>query len=103
MEKRKNLDAAIHAVDEVCKKLLKKMDYRIELQICVQVVSEMYGMLEGENADTQKFLRLLEEMLYGMTQKDEVFLLDVLRFGLKPELERMNSELEINEPEGIHE
>lgn len=41
--------------------------------------------------------------MYGMTQRDEVFLLDVLRYGMKDKLEEIYDGLGMNEAENAYE
>lgn len=87
-EKQEVLKKAIENLDIVCEKIKTKENYMQEMPKCVEAVNGAVMMLLAEENSNQKYiLQLLEDMMYGMTQQDEVFLLDVLCFGLKTGLE----------------
>ena len=97
------LEIAIYVIDVVCNKILQKLEYSEEMQKCIHAVNDVCPILLQGEFKVHNILQILQDMMYGMTQKDEVFLLDVLRFGLKPELENIYNKLENKKPEGIYE
>ena len=103
MEKREILQNAIQEIVALCGKMIKHENYQQELPACIQAINNACMMLLQDNRETEEIISLLEDIMYGMSQKDEIFLLDVLRFGLKPKLEDIDMELENNQPEGIYE
>lgn len=88
MERQEILKRAIDAIDIVCNKMLQHEEYQLEMQCCIKEVSDSCILLLQENPDSRDILTILEDIMYGMSQKDEVFLLDVLRFGLRVRLEQ---------------
>ena len=88
MEDKKLLQDAVDKVQFICDKIVKKENYAKEMPACVQAVQAgCLKLLEKKPTDGE-VLPLLEDMMYGMTQQDEVFLLDVLRFGIREKLKR---------------
>jgi len=94
-EKQQVLEKAIESLDEVCKKIIEKNSYLEQMPFCISTVNEAVTMLMKEKKINQEYLlQLLEDMMYGMSQQDEVFLLDVLRFGLKAGFESIEYQFE---------
>lgn len=87
MDKRDVLQQAISEVLNICEKIKGKQSYYQDMPGCVAAVQNASILLLQDKNREGKVLQLLEDMMYGMTQKDDVFLLDVLRFGLKTEFE----------------
>ncbi len=104
MEEKKILQDAIDKIDIICERIIKKENYLTEMPTCVQAVNHAcLIILENNQADIE-IVPLLEDMMYGMTQQDEVFLLDVLRFGVKEKIKiNLDLDKEDNKPEGIYE
>lgn len=94
-EKQQILNSAIVALDEVCKKVIQKENYMEDMPKCIEIVNGAVTMLMTEEGYNQEYiLQLLEDVMYGMSQQDEVFLLDVLRFGLKAGFESIEYQFE---------
>lgn len=103
MENLKKLETILSIIDNICEKILKNKEFQQELHICVQAVTDICPIVLQNNALSQKFLQILKDMMYGISQKDTVFLLDVLRFGLKPELEIVYTTLKQDNLEVLYE
>ena len=103
MEEQKKLQLAIDAIDNLCTKILQKENYQREMQVCVQSINESCLILLQENPQEEDILWILQDMMYGMEQKDEVVLLDVLRFGLRTKLQQVYNELENGRQDYINE
>lgn len=77
-------DAAQQIV-KICDKMLQKENYMEHMPDCINTINEaIIPRLEEEKDNTTVILHVLEDMMYGMSQQDEVFLLDVLRYGMLP-------------------
>lgn len=89
------LKEAITVLDDICEKMIQKENYQEKMSDCIQAVNGAVIMImEEQNSNQEYILQLLEDMMYGMSQQDEVFLLDVLRFGLKAGFEEVYQQLE---------
>ena len=88
MERTEILEQAVLAVDSICGKILRNEEYLSQMPVCVAAINQAVMLLLNEENGAEYILGILEDIMYGMTQQDEVFLLDVLRFGIKPEFER---------------
>ena len=83
------LENTIATIDIICEKILQNAEYQQELQLCIQAMNDICPLLLQNNTTSQNTLQILKDMMYGITQQDTVFLLDVLRFGLKTQLETL--------------
>lgn len=81
-------EKAISEIEAVCDAIINKKSYMNKLTECVNAInSAIIPIIEENEEGASKIIQVLEDMMYGMTQKDEVFLLDTLRFGVIPLLE----------------
>ena len=87
-EKKKNYREAACQIKNICDAMLKKENYMDKMPECITSINHaIMSLIEETGGDASNILQVLEDMMYGMSQQDEVFLLDVLRFGILPLLE----------------
>ena len=103
METYTLLQTAMDTIDIVCEKLLQHKEYNKELQECIEAINYVCPLLLQVNALSPNTLQILKDMMYGMTQQDTVFLLDVLRFGLKAHLETVYQIFQQDHTEVLYE
>lgn len=103
METYTLLQTAMDTIDTVCEKLLQHKEYNKEMQVCIEAINCICPLLLQVNALSKNTLQMLKDMMYGMTQHDTVFLLDVLRFGLKAQLETVYQILQQDNTEVLYE
>lgn len=103
MNKIEILKEAIKKIEYVCGKIINKENYMEEMSECVQAINAACMILMEDTKEQEMLIPMLEDVVYGMTQTDDVFLLDVLRFGMKTRLETWCDKLENNMPEGVYE
>lgn len=89
MEKNKILLDAVDAISGICDKIIKKENYKENMPACVKAIQDACVTILHQDSTDADIIPLLEDFMYGMTQNDEVFLLDVLRFGIMTKLESM--------------
>ena len=89
MGKNKILLDAVDAINGICDKIIKKENYKEDMPVCVKAVQDACITILHQDSVDADIIPLLEDFMYGMTQQDEVFLLDVLRFGIKVKLESL--------------
>ena len=89
MEKNRNLLDAVDAINGICDKIIKKENYKENMPTCVKAVQDACVTILHQDSADADIIPLLEDFMYGMTQQDEVFLLDVLRFGVKTKFESL--------------
>ena len=94
---------AIGEIDKLCQKIINKENYMIEMPICIKAINQACEIILKYNNHSGEIIPILEDVMYGMTQRDEVFLLDVLRYGMKDKLEQMYDGLGMNEAEKAYE
>lgn len=94
---------AIGEIDKLCQKIINKENYMIEMPACIQAINQACEIILKYNNHSGEIIPILEDVMYGMTQHDEVFLLDVLRYGMKDKLEQMYDGLGMNEAEKTYE
>lgn len=79
---------AIEQIEDVCNAIINKENYLEKMPKCINSINNaVLPIIESSEDMAPKVLQVLEDMMYGMTQNDEVFLLDVLRFGVLPLLD----------------
>ena len=94
---------AIGEIDKICQKIINKENYMIEMSACIQAINQACEIILKYNTYSKEIIPILEDVMYGMTQRDEVFLLDVLRYGMKDKLEEIYDGLGMNEAENAYE
>lgn len=94
---------AIGEIDKICQKIINKENYMIEMSACIQAINQACEIILKYNNHSKEIIPILEDVMYGMTQRDEVFLLDVLRSGMKDKLEEIYDGLGMNEAENAYE
>jgi hypothetical protein len=94
---------AIGEIDKLCQKIINKENYMIEMPACIQTINQACEIILKYNNHSEEIIPILEDVMYGMTQRDEVFLLDVLRYGMKDKLEEIYDGLGMNEAENAYE
>lgn len=94
---------AIGEIDKICQKIINKENYMIEMSACIQAINQACEIILKYNNHSKEIIPILEDVMYGMTQRDEVFLLDVLRYGMKDKLEEIYDGLGMNEAENAYE
>lgn len=94
---------AIGEIDKICQKIINKENYMIEMSACIQAINQACEIILKYNNYSKEIIPILEDVMYGMTQRDEVFLLDVLRYGMKDKLEEIYDGLGMNEAENAYE
>lgn len=88
MEREQVLREAAEKIECVCEKIIRKEAYKAVMPECIQAVQNACILVLEEHPKDTEVLHLLEDIMYGMTQQDEVFLLDVLRFGMCEKLKQ---------------
>lgn len=90
MREREQLYAnAVNQITCVCDALLKRENYLEKMPECIAAINQaVVPRMEEAEEKASYILQVLEDMMYGMSQQDEVFLLDVLRFGVLPLFEK---------------
>lgn len=94
---------AIEKIDLICQKIINKENYLMMMPECVQAINQACEIILKDKEQLEEIMLILEDVMYGMTQRDEVFLLDTLRYGMKKSLERIYNKMESNELESIYE
>ena len=94
---------AIGEIDKICQKIINKENYMIEMSACIQAINQACEIILKYNNYSKEIIPILEDVMYGMTQRDEVFLLDVRRYGMKDKLEEIYDGLGMNEAENAYE
>ena len=94
---------AIGEIDKICQKIINKENYMIEMSACIQAINQACEIILKYNNHSKEIIPILEDVMYGMTQRDEVFLLDVLRYGMKDKLEEIYDGLGMNDAENAYE
>ena len=86
MEEREQLyKNAVNQITGICDAMLKRENYMEKMPECVAAINRAVVPRMQEAGDQASYiLQVLEDMMYGMSQEDKVFLLDVLRFGVLP-------------------
>ena len=90
-EQEQLYENAVNQITSVCDAMLKRENYLEKMPECITAINQAVvpRMEEADGADGASYiLQVLEDMMYGMSQQDEVFLLDVLRFGVLPLFEK---------------
>ncbi|RGS66618.1 hypothetical protein DWX81_10195 [Roseburia inulinivorans] len=103
MKEKDIIKYAISEIDKLCQKIINKENYMTEMPICIKAINQACEIILKYNNHSKDIIPILEDVMYGMTQRDEVFLLDVLRYGMKDKLEQMYSGLGMNEAEKAYE
>lgn len=92
--KQQTVEYAITKIEQACQRMKKRENYMQEMPECVSAINDaMMLLLNEKNCNQEQILTLLEDIMYGMSQRDDVFLLDVLRFGLMPGLQEYYHQL----------
>lgn len=103
MKEKDIINYAMSEIDKLCQKIINKENYMIEMPICIQAINQACEIILKYNNHSEEIIPILEDVMYGMTQRDEVFLLDVLRYGMENQLEKMYNSLETDELENTYE
>lgn len=103
MKEKDIIKYAISEIDKLCQKIINKENYMIEMPICIKAINQACEIILKYNNHSKDIIPILEDVMYGMTQRDEVFLLDVLRYGMENQLEKMYNNLETDELESTYE
>lgn len=84
-ERERLYENAVNQITSVCDAMLKRENYMEKMPECITAINQAVVPRMQEAGDqAAHILQVLEDMMYGMSQQDEVFLLDVLRFGMLP-------------------
>ena len=94
---------AIAKIDKLCQKIINKENYMMEMPICIQAINQACEIIFKYSDQSKEIIPILEDVMYGMTQRDEVFLLDVLRYGMKDRMNKIGNGLEVNKRESEYE
>ena len=82
MKEKDIIKYAISEIDKLCQKIINKENYMIDMPACIQAINQACEIILKYNNHSEEIIPILEDVMYGMTQRDEVFLLDVLRYGM---------------------
>ena len=73
------------------------------MSACIKAINQARELILKYTNYSKEIIPILADVMYGMTQRDEVFLLDVLRYGMKDKLEEIYDGLGMNEAENAYE
>lgn len=88
-EREQLYENAVNQIASVCDAMLKRDNYMEKMPECIIAINQaVVPRMEEAEDEVSYILQVLEDMMYGMSQQDEVFLLDALRFGVLPLFEQ---------------
>ena len=88
-EQEQFYENAVNQITSVCDAMLKRENYMEKMPECITAINQaVVPRMQEAGNQASYILQVLEDMMYGMSQQDEVFLLDVLRFGMLPLFEK---------------
>lgn len=88
-EQEQLYENAVNQITSVCDAMLKRENYMEKMPECITAINQaVVPRMQEAGNQASYILQVLEDMMYGMSQQDEVFLLDVLRFGMLPLFEK---------------
>jgi hypothetical protein len=84
------MQSEINHLDQIGNKIENKENYMGELKACLpeinQRIQAIFALTEDSGVslgiNKEFVLQVLSDLVYGIEQEDQVFLLDVLRYGL---------------------
>lgn len=85
---------AIEEIDKICQYIINRENYMINMPACIQAINQACEIILEDKEQAAEIMPMLEDVMYGMTQKDDVFLLDALRYGIRDKLEKVYNTLE---------
>ena len=84
LEQKVQLEEAIESIDHLCNQMVNQENYQKDLPECVGKINiAMSILLNDPMIHSPLLLQLLQDMMSGIENQDEVLLLDVLRFGMR--------------------
>ena len=94
LKEKVQLEEAIESINNLCKQILEQKNYQKDLPQCVEKINTaMSILLKDASINSLLLVQLLQDMMHGVENQDEVLLLDVLRFGIKIILEDYSQEI----------
>ena len=90
LDQKAQIEEILQLTEQLCQLMRDGEDYRTFLPGYVVAFQEaLPAVLSAAGTEQAKWVALLEDMMYGMTQQDDVFLLDLMRFGIRESLQML--------------